>query len=94
MSSYKGDSRYEAHVEDDNMDLSDSSEEDQPLAGAPRPYYNWNSTRNKWKEENWEAIETLYNALKNDGDSLFGRCFLQLCRIHDFADFVYMYTMP
>lgn len=90
MSSFKGDSYYEAHVDDNDPDYRESSEEDD-AESIPE---SMQRQRAHWIMEHNEALTELYECFKGSGSVLFGRAFYQLGSINEFCKFVYKYTTP
>jgi hypothetical protein len=91
MSSFKGDSYYEAHCDDNDPDYRESSEEDSAESDIP---HSMERDRAVWVVDNQDALAELYQCFKGSGVVLFGRCFYQLGTMNEFCKFVYKYTMP
>jgi hypothetical protein len=91
MSSFKGDSYYEAHVDDCDPDYRESSDDES--AGSEIPL-NMQRERAMWIMENQDTLTELYQCFKESGNVLFGRAFYQLGTINEFCKFVFKYTMP
>ena len=105
MSSSKGDSRYEAHTDFDNVDpYSESSDEDtiEPHVRLNRLNRQDRCIRsrgsgpqqNQWVEDNFDALEELFKCFKTDGQALFGGAFYQLGDMNKFVHFVFASTVP
>ena len=75
MSSFKGDSYYEAHCDDNDPDYRESSEEDSAESDIP---HSMERDRAVWVVDNQDALAELYQCFKGSGVVLFGRCFYQL----------------
>ena len=86
MSCYKADSRYTQRCDDTYYHSTDSDEGDIPEQLV--------RVRQKWLEQNRDAIEEAYYHYTEIGQMLFGRAFHQLGGIDEFADFVFKYTQP
>lgn len=91
MSSFKGDSYYEAHIDDFDPDYRESSDEDSAESDIPA---SMQRERAHWVIEHQEVLSELYQCFKMDGHVLFGNAFYQLGTINEFCKFVFKYTMP
>lgn len=92
MSSFKGDSYFEAHVDDEmDPDYRESSDEDSAESEVPR---HMKRLRDGWVLEHHEALSELYTSFKYSGRALFGGAFYQLGTMNEFCNFVFKYTMP
>ena len=92
MSSFKGDSYYEAHVDDDmDPDYRESSEEDSAESDIPR---SMKRDRAHWIVEHQDALSELFQCFRNSGRVLFGNAFYQVGTLNQFCNFVYKYSMP
>lgn len=92
MSSFKGDSYYEAHV-DDHVDpeYRESFEEDCAESEVPCNMYR---DRASWMIANREALIEMFGDFKERGRAVFGNAFFQLGDLNQFCYFVYKYTTP
>jgi gentisate 1,2-dioxygenase len=89
MSSFKGDSYYEAHVDD--PDYRESSEDESAESEIPA---SMQRLRANWVVENYDVLKELYQCFKGSGHVLFGNAFYQLGGFNEFCNFVFKYTMP
>ena len=89
MSSWKADSRYTNRCDDLPEDeWSDDSHHDSPYpASVVR-------SKREWVHRYSEELEELFFDLREVGQKLFGRAFLQFAHVSAFADFVYNHTQP
>lgn len=84
MSSFKGDSYFKPHADDEWESESTDSE---PPMDLRRSVWNW-------EFENQMALLELYTLFKKDGETVFGRAFFQTGTFADFAEFVFRFTTP
>lgn len=85
MSYSKGDSYYEAHVDDEATDHPASSDDEFiPTNGS------WNGS---WIDRHYDELDELYGIFKRSGNHMFGNAFFQLGTFEDFARFVYSHTI-
>ena len=92
MSSFKGDSYYEAHVDDEmDPDYRESSDEDSAESDIPQSVQR---QRAQWVMEHQDVLVELYQCFKGSGSVLFGQSFYQLGTISQFCNFVFKYTTP
>ncbi len=91
MSSFKADTYYEAHVDDNDPDYRESSEDDSAESEIPA---SMQRQRAHWIVEHEDALRELYMCFKGSGCVLFGGAFYQLGSINEFCKFVFKYTMP
>ena len=80
---------FEGDDEDSDPDYRESSadeEEEIPKSMA--------RDRAQWVMDNTDDLEWLYAKFKEDGQSIFGRAFMQQGGITAFAHFVYRYMTP
>ena len=82
MSSWKGDSYYNAHVDVLEMQVScsDTEEEDVKMS---KPTYN------EWVSQNYGVLEELYSTFQRSGSTVFGRMFYQNGTFGQFIDLIY-----
>lgn len=91
MASFKGDSYYEAHV--DNIDstyrdLSDDEHAESFVNDLELHKYK------VWFSVNEEAIIDFYNIFKRTGNLVFGNSFFQLGTLDQFSEFIFKNTVP
>jgi len=91
MSSFKGDSYYEAHIDDNDPDYRESSEEDSAESEIPA---SMQRQRAHWVMEHQDELTELFACFKGSGNVLFGNAFFQLGTINEFCKFVFKYSMP
>jgi hypothetical protein len=92
MSSFKGDSYYEAHVDDAyDPEHRESLEEDCAESEIPQ---HMKRQRAQWVHQHMDVLTDLYECFKGSGTVLFGKSFYQLGTIDQFFNFVFKYTMP
>jgi len=90
MACFKGDSYYEAHVdnayEPETSRSSDDEDTDVPFVLRRSFVF--------WEIEHQDALQELYSKFKLDGEILFGRAFFQTGSFDEFAKLVFRFTMP
>lgn len=92
MSSFKGDSYYEAHVDDEmDPDYRESSDDDSAESDIPQ---SMQRLRAQWVVEHQDTLVELYQCFRGSGSVLFGTSFFQLGSINEFCKFVFKYTTP
>lgn len=93
MSSFKGDSYFNAHADDYyDPDYRESSEDDS--AESDTQPLSIKRERAQWVMDNQSALMELLQCLKRDGEAIFGSAFYQLGDINQFAKFVFKTTVP
>ena len=93
MSSFKGDSYFNAHVDDDAFDPDYRESSDEESAESDKPL-SIKRERAQWIVDNQVALEELMHCFQRDGYQLFGRAFFQLGDVNQFAKFVFRTTVP
>ncbi len=86
MASFKGDENYRVYHDDCAVDSSASDDE---FSAVP---HDANRSRRRWLEEHFDVLQDLYAHLREDGERVFGRAFLQRGGFHTFVQFVYEHT--
>lgn len=89
MSFFKGDSYFEAHVDD--PEYHEISDEDCVESDVPRHLAR---KYRDWVEEYYDELTELFNRFKMDGKSTFGQAFFQLGTAREFCWIVFKYTQP
>ena len=93
MSSFKGDSYFKPHADDQfDPDYRESSEEDS--AESDNLPLSVKRERAQWIVDNHDALVELFQCFKTDGEAIFGRAFYQLGDINQFVKFVFKTTVP
>lgn len=84
MSYFKGDSYYEAHVDDvaDSANYFPTTEVESDCDFSYR-----------WVDRHYDALQELYELFKQRGSFLFGRAFFQLGDFADFIELIYRKTV-
>ena len=82
MSSFKGDSRYNAYHDND----SDPDPNHEPEDHAESP--------TNWVDQHFDALSELYQCFTGSGSVLFGRAFYQFGNFAQFCTFVHANTIP
>jgi hypothetical protein len=93
MSSYKGDSHFKPHA-DDQFDPEYRESSDEDFAESEKLPFSFERERAQWTTDNYEALTELFHCFKADGEAIFGRAFFQLGGMNQFVKFVFKTTVP
>jgi len=90
MASFKGDSYYEAHIDDNDSTYRELSDEEhaEPSCNSLELH-----KYGVWFRVNEDAIVDFYNTFKRDGTQIFGKAFFQLGTIHQFSKLLFKNTI-